>query len=360
MSKTKEIKRLKDRNRGFATLENINQNCYMNCIIQCLSNDYRFCHFLRKQKTSLLQDNEDSSDNEYQETFENVIYMEDNKILINLIKLIRQMWRKNLNYIANTFNKDFLVKYPYYLPNQHHDARDFLFDLLSELHISLQKKCVGIETSKYSSRHYTSALKEWRSYFDNKRSYISDNFYGQYLKSFTCQLCGNTYYKYDPFLMITIENKHATITDLINESMALDVITGQCEKCKTENICNEDTPDYLTNIEHLVDTSIYKLPNTLIVSTNSKNRKINSLIKISETLDLYKKVITNTDESVHYQLDSIVYHEGKSEDSGHYYTISLRNNEYNLFNDNKKIKDINIKEIKDSPYLIFYSRMKSK
>ena len=29
----------------------------------------------------------------------------------------------------------------------------------------------------------------------NKKSYISDNFYGQYLKSFTCQLCGNCYYK---------------------------------------------------------------------------------------------------------------------------------------------------------------------
>lgn len=360
MNKTNNIKRLKDRKRGFATLENINQNCYMNCIIQCLSNDYRFCHFLRKQKTNLNDQDSESSDNEYDEFFASTLYNEQNKIFINFSNLLREMWRKNLNYIPNTFYRNFLKKYPYYLPNQQHDARDFLFDLLNEMHISLEKKCVEIETSKHSSRHFLNSLKEWRSYFDNKKSYISDNFYGQYIKSFTCQLCGNCYYKYDPFLMITIDNKDGNITDLINESMMLDVINGECEKCKTENIIDEDTPDYLKNIEHLVDTSIYKLPNTLIVCIKSINKTLTPMVKISETLDLYKKVISNTDESVEYQLDSIVYHQGHSIENGHYYMVSLRNDEYNLFNDNEKINNIDIKEIKDNPYLIFYSKMKSK
>ena len=160
--------------------------------------------------------------------------------------------------------------------------------------------------------------------------------------------------------MITIENKDESITDLINESMALDIIRGKCEKCKTANIIDEDTPDYLTNIEHLIDTSIYKLPNTLIVSIKPVNVSINPIKNISETLDLYKKVLTNTDESVGYKLDTMVYYQEYSVKTGHYYTVSLRNNEYTLFDDDKKIKNININEIKHTPYLLFYSRMKSK
>lgn len=363
-----QIKKIKDRKRGFSGLENNNNTCYLNCVIQSLANNYKFTCYIRQQKP--LQDNfflnKNESDSDHEDfNYESISGLENKKVLLNFIKLITAMLKGNYTIKPTSFYKSFIEKFPQYKVNYQHDAREFLFNLLEELNGSIQQKCIGIETSEYANKHYLHSLKEWRSYFENKKSYIIDNFYGQYFKKLICTQCNKHTYKYDPFLTIHIQPKlDISIYNLINRSLLLDYINKTCDKCKEDNndIEIDSLPDYLINPEHSVETLIYKLPQTLIVSVDcftSTNQKINVKVNIDETIDLYEKIMCNTDEPSTYKLSSIIYHQGDMS-SGHYFTVCFRNNKYHLFNDTNIEKDIDINKIKSIPYLIFYEKMNVK
>lgn len=359
-----QIKRLKDRKRGFSGLENNNNTCYMNAVIQSLANNYRFTHYIKQQKTiNINYDNDtDSEDFNYTQIYD----LQDKDVLVNFIKLIRGMLKGNYTIKPTTFYKSFITKFPQYKVNHQHDAREFLFNLLEELNVSLEQKCIGIQTSKYANKHYQESLKEWRNYFENKKSYIIDNFYGQYIKTMICSQCNMKTYKYDPFLTIHISSKQQSVYELICRSMILDFINKVCDKCMKENLEPDmeldDLPDHLRNPEHSIETLIYKLPQTLIISVDcftNQNQKINTQVNIDEKFDLYEKIMNNTDEPSTYKLSSIIYHQGDI-NSGHYFTICLKNDKYHLFNDTQIIKDIDITKIKSIPYLIFYEKMNVK
>jgi ubiquitin C-terminal hydrolase len=360
-----QIKKLKDRKRGFSGLENNNNTCYLNCIIQSLANNYKFTCYIRQQKTIDLpnfSNGDGDSDNE-DFNYESINEIENKKVLLNFIKLISAMLKGNYIIKPTSFYKSFIEKFPQYKVNYQHDAREFLFNLLEELNVSIQQKCIGIETSNYANKHYLEALKEWRCYFENKKSYIIDNFYGQYFKKLICTQCNTQTYKYDPFLTIHIQAKPDTIYNLINRSLLLDYINKECDKCCEDNNDIENLPDYIKSPEHSVDTLLYKLPQTLIISVDcftNTNQKINTQIKIDETIDLYEKIISNTDEPSTYKLSSIIYHQGDM-NSGHYFCVTLRETGgYTLFNDTKVDKNIDIKKIKSTPYLIFYEKVNVK
>lgn len=357
-----QIKKIKDRKRGFSGLENNNNTCYLNCIIQSLANNYKFTRYIRQQKSIDLP-NFDQGDSDSEDfNYESISELENKKVLLNFIKLISAMLKGNYIIKPTSFYASFVAKFPQYKVNYQHDAQEFLFNLLEELNVSIEQKCIGIETSEYANKHYLEALKEWRCYFENKKSYIIDNFYGQYFKKLICTQCNQHTYKYVPFLTIHIQPKQDTIYNLICTSLLLDYINKKCDNCCEDNNDVDDLPDYLINPEHSVETLIYKLPQTLIVSVDcftATNQKINVQVKIDETIDLYEKIISNTDEPSTYKLSSIIYHQGDM-NSGHYFTICLRNNKYHLFNDTKVDKDIDIKKIKSIPYLIFYEKVNVK
>jgi ubiquitin C-terminal hydrolase len=335
------IKRLSDRKRGFSSLENISNTCYMNSIIQCLSNNHPF----RQYVTELDPETKF-------------------KVLYHFTNLIKGMWKGNYKITPTNFYKSFIAQFPQYKVHHQHDARDFLFDLLTEVSSSLEQKCIGITPSVYSNKHYINALQEWRNYFENKSSHVIDNFYGQYLKKFTCSTCSNIYYKYDVFLTINIDAIEASVEDLIYSGLSLDYINGTCENCikDFEGEDLDDIPDHLKNPEHSIETLLYKLPQTLIVSVNCFNsslQKIYKQVKINETIDLYKKFVCNTDEVCVYKLSSIVYHQGDL-NSGHYFTVVFKDDKYHIFNDHEIQKDVNISKIKSIPYIIMYEKMNTK
>jgi ubiquitin C-terminal hydrolase len=341
------LKLTKDRKKGFSTLENIANNCYLNSVIQCLVNNYHFSKYIKKQQNA-TPDNK-TPDN----------------LTGNFIKLLKTMLEKNVNIKPTRFYKSFVKCFPIYNDGGQHDARDCLFDLLHELNSSFQQKTIGLQVSSHSNRHYIGSLKEWRDYHENKKSYIIDNFYGQYIKTFKCGTCDNSYYKYEPFLTINIQAKPVSIETLINSSIEKDYLNCHCTFCNNEyvkenGICTDpdDIPDNVKNPEHSISSLFYKLPETLIVSVmcfNSNSQKINVKVLLDEKIDLYKKFMSNNETSTTYNLSSIIFHQGDL-NSGHYITVVFRNGSYTLFNDEKVVKNIKINEINAIPYLIFYER----
>lgn len=360
------IKRLKDRSKGFSKLENTHNTCYLNAVIQSLANNYKFVHYIKKNKTIKLNNNDDTDSNDdvnYQ--YKEIVDFTQKEILVHLIKLLRGMWRGNYIIKPTSFYKSFITKFPSYKMNEQHDAREFLFDLMGEVNSSLEQKCIAIQTSKYTNTHYTSALKEWRNYFENKRSYISDNFYGQYIRTYTCKECGLESYNYSPFLTIHIKPEQKGIEELLYSSMTLDFLNKTCEGCSPKGTQEEleDISDHIKSPEHSIETQLYKLPQTLIVSVDlftRQNSKVQVKVDINKKIDLYKKFVCNTDEVSTYKLSSIIYHQGDL-NSGHYFTVVYRNGKYNLFNDTEVIKDLDsIQKIKSTPYLIFYEKQNNK
>lgn len=364
------IKRTKELKNGFTGLDNKGNTCYMNCVIQSLSNSYKFTRYIKKLNDSeTYQDSESDTEDNYSINLSNI---QHKKIAVNYVKLIQAIWGKEYKIITPTsFYKSFIDKYKQYRVNYEHDARDFIFDLLSELHESFAQKSVSLIVSPYSSKHFINSLQEWTCYFDNKKSFLSENFYGQYLENYTCDTCGNVFYKYSPFLSINIKcHKSGTsLQDLIYSTMKSDTIKSICEICLKENTIDypdlEDMPDHLKTPYHTLQTYIYKLPNVLIVYNkcfnviNNKYIKTKEIPKIDETLDLYKKVWSNSCESVMYKLSSIIYHQGDI-NNGHYFTVVKRNEKYHLFNDSVIEKDIDINKIKSMPYMFFYEKYNCK
>lgn len=368
------LKRTSSRKKGYSTLVNKTNTCFMNCVIQALANDYKFAKYIKNQKIDTVEvfyDSESDSESCVYSEIDNYVGRE---ILYNFIKLIKTMWKTNMIITPSTFNRVFMSKYKKYTPNFQHDAKEFLLDLLEEIHISLSQKCIGIVTSEFSSKHYNSALKENRDYFENEKSYISDNFYGQFIQSFTCENCDMIHYKYDPFITINIKARSEHVEKLILESMKLDYINSECEECikydMPKGVDPSEIPDHIRNREHRVETSIYSLPETLIVSVDcftNDSKKILSPVIIDTELDLYKKVITNTDEPVVYTLSSIIYHIGKKLSNGHFVTLVRRDDinatdSYVLFDDSvySKIELSALDKTGCTPYLLFYSRKTKK
>lgn len=366
------IKKIKELKKGFTGLDNKGNTCYMNCVIVSLSNSYKFTRYIRKLNDSETYNSDSESDTE--EYYENLklSQLQNKKIALNYVKLIQAIWEKEYKIITPTsFYKSFIDKYKQYRIDYQHDARDFTFDLLSELHESFAQKCVSLIVSEHSSKHFINSLQEYKGYFNNKKSFISENFYGQYLENYSCDTCGNIFYKYTPFLSINIKCNvsNTSIQDLIYSSMKPDSVNSTCEFCLKENIQDypdpEDMPDHLKTPYHTLQSFIYKLPKILIIYNkcfnviNNNYIKSKEIPKIDETLDLYKKVWSNSSEPVMYKLSSIIYHHGDI-NNGHYFTVVKRNEKYHLFNDTVIEKDIDIKKIKSMPYMFFYEKYNCK
>ena len=324
--------------RGFSGLYNIGNTCYLNAVLQSLSNLVPLTKYFHENDMNKF------SKNKYYD------------IMKNYQLIITELWKENIPLGPKSFKRYIDMHYPKYSDSNQHDSHEFLVDLLESLNIALSKKALDIKISDFSSKHHLEAKKIWRSYFKCNNSIISDLFYGQFIREFRCKSCFNSYFNYDPFssLILSYANPDPiSIIDLINFSYYnRDYVQSKCSKCSEKY-----------NEEHEVTTRIYKLPEVLVVVVKRFNNYLtkNSVnIKVDEILDLSDITAGNSDESVFYDLSSIICHSGRTITSGHYYSIIRRNNAYYQFDDSI-ISEYDIKSLDGtSPYILFYTRKNSK
>ena len=138
----------------------------------------------------------------------------------------------------------------------------------------------------------------------------------------------------------------------------------ECSECKEECLDPDDVPDHIRRREHSIDTNIFKLPDTMIISVScfkSDSTKIMFKVQPEDSLDFSKKSITNTDESVIYKLSSVIYHVGNTLSSGHYITCVNKDDTQVIFDDDTFTNDTSILQHKNcTPYVFFYDKMTSK
>lgn len=322
------------KNKGLSGLSNLGNTCFMNSVLQCLSNSLPLTQHL-------LTIN---------------INAELNTLIKMYIKLLFEIWKENSPLAPKSFKTCLNVTLPKYNNNLQHDAHEFLLEFMEILHDNLSNSIrnVEFEINPNSNKYVQQASKSWNKYIKNK-SIISELFYGQFMKIFSCNSCYYTFRKYEPFISLDLPcvKNNDNISNCVKKYFDKDYHYFSCMKCNKDGI----------DVEHQVDTTIFRLPEILIISlkrfTVIKQQYVKNLntIILNDTLDLSDFSSISTDTSVIYDIKSIICHTGKTLESGHYFTLIRNKDNWNYFNDHQIYYNFDITKLDLSyPYILFYER----
>lgn len=261
-------------------------------------------------------------------------YENDNytELFESFVTILNEYWISNMTIKPSSF-----VKFSSLVL----DITDtFFLDFLIFLHTYTAKKEVVIENN-FASVHYTSAMKRKRETLNGLSSFISKEFYGQYITKKKCNMCGHVSYAYELFssIHLSIPKKITScdISYLLYKNFSTDYSNYICS-----GECNIDVPeDGKKNPEHKISTKIFKLPQTLILGLDR-----NIELAVNKTINMEKYYNTNIDESVMYEIHSVVCKE---------YTVINRRETFYMYKDDQitLLKDFN--SVKN-PLLILYTR----
>ena len=196
--------------KGLAGLPNYGNTCYVNSVIQCLSNTIDFAKYFVLD----FYKNEQNYSK----------YNSRGDIVEELSQLLKVMWLENESVVSpKKFIISFLRLNPQFKPNQQQDAQEFLSALLLNLHEGLnrdnnEKPKIKKEEEKLENKSDNKSeieqYQKWRKVEKLKNdSIIYDLFNGEFLSSIICLNCGKNYPTFEQFniLSLPIPKKHYSL-----------------------------------------------------------------------------------------------------------------------------------------------------
>ncbi|KFV61133.1 Ubiquitin carboxyl-terminal hydrolase 2, partial [Dryobates pubescens] len=212
--------------------------CFMNSILQCLSNT-------KELRDYCLQ-------NQYLRDLNNNSRMRT-ALISEFAKLIQLLWTSSPNdSVSPSEFKTQIQRYaPRFVGYNQQDAQEFLRFLLDGLHSEVNRVLVRPRASTDPLDHLPDDEKSrqmWRRYQEREDSRISDLFVGQLKSSLTCSECGYCSTAFDPFwdLSLPIPKKsygEVTLMDCLRLFTKEDVLDGDekptCCRCKARTRCTK-------------------------------------------------------------------------------------------------------------------------
>ncbi|KFB36226.1 AGAP002900-PA-like protein [Anopheles sinensis] len=334
--------------RGLTGLKNLGNTCYMNSILQCLSNTYFLNEFFHDPayKTRLNRNNKTQG-----------------KIGEEVAAVIRALWTgqykciasKNLRYVVGQYERQFGGI-------EQQDSHEFLTILMDWLHSDLQTTQMHMSTS---FDKLPPSEKAWIEHFKGKSSYISDLFYGQIKSTVKCKRCEQESATYESFSNLSLELPQDSNICYLENCLDMyfhgeEVRGWHCPKCKS----NQDAIKKL---------DISRLPSILVVhfkrfyadpdAMSTVYRKKQTLVKfplneLNMTHYLARtEVMRNQRLTTHrYHLYGVSNHYGSME-SGHYTAFCLNSVHQKWFKfDDYNVSSIDASDVQASAaYILFYS-----
>lgn len=346
------------RNNGLIGLQNIGNTCFLNSIIQCLSNTKPLLQYILKE--------------EYQNDISNQPHC---LLMRRYSDLIQTMWGEQKGAALNTrFLKSALTHYtPRFNGSSEQDAQEFLRYLLVGLHEEINQ---GAQRSTSNQRrvkeikHNVNASEAWQKYLEQDNSKIVHTFCGLLRSLLRCTVCGFISTVFEPFWDISLsipadnedtkfKHKQLTLNDCLDHFVEEEILEGNnkpiCSQCKIKQRCGKKI-------------LIQYFPQILVVhikrcSTDGKSNlsKVNTLIDYPiDQLNMSSYCAERRNQQMMYNLYGVVNHSGSCS-SGHYTACCKHpyTRKWHLFNDIDVIP-INSNEIpKVGAYILFYQKEKT-
>ena len=341
-------------------LQNIGATCYMNATLQSLSNTDKFTeYFLTKYKVD-LNDNEKIMSNE--------MY----KVLFNL-------WdedKKKGDYAPSDFKKVLSEQNPLFEGIQANDSKDLINFLLERFHQEMNEakpdnNNINLLDNVNQMNEMETLKAFFQEYFSANKSIITDCFYGIAETKSICQGCKCCKYNFQIYsflefplkevntYMFNMGRRYALVNqDGTNPDINIyecfeyyqkpDLMNGQNQMyC---NICND-------NRDTIYGTSIYSLPNYLVINLNrGKGAIYKCNVFFPEVLNVLNYV-TNKNGITAMKLYAVICHYGPSSMAGHFiaYCKNRINKKWYKYNDSMVTECTQPNEYYNGmPYILFY------
>lgn len=331
--------------KGVSGLENKGNTCFMNAVLQCMSNSqYLTLYFL--------------SDRFFEDRN---LRKAEVKLLREYSNLIKAIWGSNCTVDPAMFKITLGEFKDCYMGFNQHDANELYMRLMDMLHngCSFQAniKATGEVTSKIDVLQVES-IKELASHFKKSYSYIVDCFAGQYFGITVCSNCGSSARKYDPFFNMSLElsDDSKTLDDCLKHHICYETLKGDekwyCEeKCKSKQIAHRRVTIWKTPVYLVLCLKRFKFD-------KSGPQKLNTPIDFPlDDLDLTKYILAGNDShgSI-YDLYGVVNHIGGPM-GGHYFAYCRNADDtwYN-YNDSSVSKIGTGSIVSPMAYMLFYKK----
>lgn len=389
--------------RRVVGLRNLGNTCFMNSVLQSLSNIQEFsCYFNAMPSLETGKHKQKAyHSRSMKENLDDVFVVEElRKVLLNL----SQGGDGSKGAISPECL--FLVIWkvvPQFRGHRQHDAHEFLRYMLDRLHTELQQVSFPVvDTSTGSgggvggsshkpgeggggggcvkpNPYNVPALSHLHT---KGRNSIVTNVFGGILQSeVRCLICGMESKKHDPFLDLSL--------DIPEKFYNKESTDGGGEKDKDGNapVCHiSDCLSSFTEVEELAETELYycnsckckqkstkrfwirRLPNVLCLHikrfrwNNFYRTKIDLRISFPiNALDMSQFVLNNGPETRRsnsscnvYDLAAVIVHHGNGSSCGHYTSFAINNGVWMHFNDHT-VKEVSSAAVADcKPYILFY------
>ena len=330
--------------KGLCGLRNLGNTCFMNTIIQCLSNSIPFLKYTLEGKY--------------------VSDINDDKITSNLAHqwktMLQNLWYKNAVFSPNQFlaSVQELAKkkdYPEFTGLRQSDSQEFLQFFLESLHDSLSREVnmtITGDPKNDFDKLAIEAYKSFKQFFKNDYSEIIKIFYGQFLSTNKRIEKGKPHLSrnYDPFNILSLEIVNEQGTELTDLKTCLDHFTKLevLDENLTRQIKFWSLPDIL-----IIMFKRFKESDNILVG----NSKLDTLVNYPlNNLDLSEYVNGYNSSNYVYDLFGIANHDGNG-DYGHYWAY-IKNNDNNWYKYNDAVvstcKESDI--VSSSAYCLFYKR----
>ena len=365
-------------------LNNIGSTCFINAILQCLSQTKALTNYFlnEKNKTKIINNNI---------ALKNKL---DNQLTPFYYELINKLWNKTsetksispLNFVQKLNEMNPLFKL-----GEAGDSKDFIIFILEQIHRELKKR-LNINNKPLDPLNQYDKANSFDHFFNEFKSdvsIISDVFYGIHETTNVCLNCKVNYnsrnqnnpicYNYGIFncLIFPLEEvKNMKLKNNMNqgnnqESMNSNNVVNiyDCfDYYQKSDLFTGDNKNYCNICKQLYDSiytcKIYSSPNYLILILNrGKGNIYNVKLDFPEIIDITNYVLQKEKPKIIYNLYGVVTHIGQSGPNAHFVASckSPVNGKWYRYNDAivNNITDVK-KEVMEfgTPYILFYQKEK--
>jgi len=232
---------------GLTGLKNLGNTCYMNSILQCVSNTPPLAHYF------ISRSYEEDLNSKYSET--------RGHVAVEFSEVLKNIWSSQFKSISPSDLKQMVGKFkPEFAGRDQQDSHEFVSKLLEWLHSDTNRVVRPTkepEQNNTDSRDKAAARKHWRNYLERNQSIIVQLFCGQTRSTVKCFSCLAESVTYREFTNLTLPLPETTnrvnLRDCFEEYLREERIDEfTCDRCKKTGKASKKT-------------DIVKLPPLLVI-----------------------------------------------------------------------------------------------